>query len=103
MASLAEFMCVFLKSLLVFEIKLIKPTQLKLTSRDIQRGSQAVNSVQSSIVHYHQLDIGDLSSIEQFRQYIVDNYNGFDVLVQNAAIADHGRPGGFLTIIYLTV
>jgi len=70
-----------------------KFSRVYLTSRNTQRGHLAVNSVQSSIVHYHQLDIGDKNSIKQFRQYITDNYNGFDVLVQNAAIADHGKPG----------
>ena len=52
-----------------------------------------MKNINSSIIRYHKLDIGCKSSIHTFQQYMKTNYNGFDVLVQNAAIADHtGKP-----------
>ena len=38
-------------------------------------------------IRYHQLDIDDQKSIENFAKYIKDTYQGLDVLINNAAIA----------------
>ncbi|CAG9796224.1 unnamed protein product [Diatraea saccharalis] len=60
-----------------------------LTSRDEERGKQAVSNLNKEGLKpcYHQLDINDTKSIETFRDYIKDNHGGIDVLVNNAAIA----------------
>jgi carbonyl reductase 1 len=38
-------------------------------------------------VRFHQLDIDNQQSIDQFAAYLKDKYSGFDLLVNNAAIA----------------
>ncbi|XP_045507577.1 carbonyl reductase [NADPH] 3-like [Colias croceus] len=60
-----------------------------LTSRDINRGTNAVAELNKEGLNpkYHQLDTTDPKSIEVFRDYIKGNYGGLDVLVNNAAIA----------------
>ncbi|KOB64421.1 putative dehydrogenase with different specificities related to short-chain alcohol dehydrogenase [Operophtera brumata] len=60
-----------------------------LTSRDIERGKNAVEELKKEGLNpkYHQLDITDKHSLEDFRDYIKKNYDGIDVLVNNAAIA----------------
>lgn len=60
-----------------------------LTSRDIERGKKAVEELNKEGLtpSYHQLDITDKNSIETFRDYIKNKYEGIDILVNNAAIA----------------
>ncbi|KOB64420.1 putative dehydrogenase with different specificities related to short-chain alcohol dehydrogenase [Operophtera brumata] len=60
-----------------------------LTSRDVERGNNAVEELKKEGLNpkYHQLDITDKHSLEVFRDYIKKNYDGIDVLVNNAAIA----------------
>lgn len=60
-----------------------------LTSRDVERGKQAVADLNKENLHpnYHQLDVTDRKSVEVFRDYIKSKYDGIDVLVNNAAIA----------------
>lgn len=61
-----------------------------LTSRDVQRGLDAVKQLKEEIgieSKYHQLDIDDEDSIIKLRDFLASNYNGLDVLVNNAAIA----------------
>ncbi|XP_047516831.1 carbonyl reductase [NADPH] 1-like [Pieris napi] len=60
-----------------------------LTSRDLNRGQNAVAELNKEGLHpkYHQLDITDRKSIEKFRDYLKENYGGIDILVNNAAIA----------------
>jgi len=61
-----------------------------LTSRSLELGQAALADVKSctaNSVKYHQLDIACSKSIKSFRDYIEENYNGFDVLVQNAGFA----------------
>jgi len=61
-----------------------------LTSRNVELGQAALADVKSSTansVKYHQLDIACSASVKAFRDYIEQNYNGFDVLVQNAGFA----------------
>lgn len=60
-----------------------------LTSRDLERGRKAVQDLQNEGLspRYHQLDVTDKRSLEVFRDYLKANYDGIDVLVNNAAIA----------------
>lgn len=60
-----------------------------LTSRDINRGKDAVAKLNKEGLHpnFHQLDITEPKSIERFRDYLNTNYGGIDILVNNAAIA----------------
>jgi NAD(P)-dependent dehydrogenase (short-subunit alcohol dehydrogenase family) len=60
-----------------------------LASRDESRGLAAVKALNGLGFKpiYHQLDIDDNESINTLKQYLMDNYQGLDVLVNNAAIA----------------
>lgn len=60
-----------------------------LTSRDIGRGEKAVTDLEKEGLKpkFHQLDITNNASIEKFRDYLKDKYGGFDILINNAAIA----------------
>jgi len=64
-----------------------------LTSRNVDRGLEALKDVQQSVVgqsctvKHHQLDIADEASIQTFKTYIVEQHQTFDVLVQNAGFA----------------
>jgi len=60
-----------------------------LTSRNQERGSEAVKLLQSEGLQpkFHQLDIDDIKSIEQLRNDMNKQYSGIDVLINNAGIA----------------
>lgn len=60
-----------------------------LTSRDEERGKNAVAELNKEGLKpsYHQLDVTDKKSLENFRDYIKSKYDGIDILVNNAAIA----------------
>ena len=60
-----------------------------LTARDETRGQKAVKELNELGLKplFHQLDIDDNQSINNLKQYLIDNYKGLDVLVNNAAIA----------------
>ena len=60
-----------------------------LTARDEVRGREAVRRLEELGLHprFHQLDIDDRGSVERLHDYLVSNYGGLDVLVNNAAIA----------------
>ena len=60
-----------------------------LTSRDEQRGKEAVTVLEKEGLTplYHQLDITDVQSVERLKQFILDKYGGIDVLVNNAGFA----------------
>ncbi|GLG95901.1 WW domain-containing oxidoreductase [Gryllus bimaculatus] len=60
-----------------------------LTARDAARGEAAVEQLRQEglNVKFHQLDIGSQESLDVFKRYIEEHYNGLDVLVNNAAIA----------------
>ncbi|XP_068624747.1 carbonyl reductase [NADPH] 3-like [Battus philenor] len=64
-----------------------------LTSRDEERGRQAVSELNKEGLNpeYHQLDITVKKSVEVFRDYIKEKYGGIDILVNNAAIAFKGN------------
>lgn len=64
-----------------------------LCSRDIERGEEAVNKLKEEGLKpiLHQLDISDESSVRKLKEYLVTNYSGLDLLINNAAI--YHRPG----------
>jgi len=59
-----------------------------LTSRDANRGRQAVEllKIEGLRPKFHQLDINDLDSVVTFKDHLLTNYGGLDVLVNNAGI-----------------
>lgn len=60
-----------------------------LTARDASRGQQALQKLQEEQLKplFHQLDIDDLESIRTLRAFMLQKYEGIDVLVNNAGIA----------------
>ncbi|XP_027240827.1 carbonyl reductase 1 isoform X1 [Cricetulus griseus] len=60
-----------------------------LTARDEDRGKAAVQQLQAEGLspRFHQLDIDDLQSIRALRDFLLKEYGGLDVLINNAGIA----------------
>ena len=58
-----------------------KKNSLFITTKELE------NDLGPNILKYHQLDIADQNSISTFSQYIQNEHQGFDVLVQNAGFA----------------
>lgn len=60
-----------------------------LTARDVIKGMKAVENLQKTFprVFFHQLDINDPASIEAIADFFKRNYQGIDILVNNAAVA----------------
>ncbi|XP_019585851.1 carbonyl reductase [NADPH] 3 [Rhinolophus sinicus] len=60
-----------------------------LTARDAARGRAAVQQLQAEGLspRFHQLDIDDLQSIRALRDFLLKEYGGLNVLVNNAGIA----------------
>uniref|UniRef100_A0A8C5K3D6 Carbonyl reductase (NADPH) n=1 Tax=Jaculus jaculus TaxID=51337 RepID=A0A8C5K3D6_JACJA len=60
-----------------------------LTARDEARGRAAVQQLQAEGLspRFHPLDIDDLQSIRELRDFLRTEYGGLDVLVNNAGIA----------------
>uniref|UniRef100_A0A0A9WVM0 carbonyl reductase (NADPH) n=1 Tax=Lygus hesperus TaxID=30085 RepID=A0A0A9WVM0_LYGHE len=60
-----------------------------LTSRDVERGTKAVEKLKEEGLSpaFHQLDILDQKSIEELASFIEKTHGGIDILVNNAAIA----------------
>ena len=58
-------------------------------ARDVGRGQKAVAELKAAGLSpvFHQLDIESAESAQTLRQYLVDNYGGLDVLVNNAGFA----------------
>ena len=67
-----------------------------LTARDEARGKAAVQQLQAEGLspRFHQLDIDDLQSIRALRDFLLKEYGGLDVLVNNAGIAFKSKPWG---------
>ncbi|XP_005345232.1 carbonyl reductase [NADPH] 1-like isoform X2 [Microtus ochrogaster] len=59
-----------------------------LTARNQARGQAAVQQLQAEGLNprFHQLDIDDLHSIRAIRDFLLNEYGGLDVLVNNAGI-----------------
>lgn len=70
-----------------------------LTSRDVERGKEAVAKLQEDGLKplFHQLDINDLQSIRILRDFLKEKYGGLDVLVNNAGIAFKGKTSTVFT------
>lgn len=60
-----------------------------LTSRDVERGQEAVKKLKDLGLNpsYHQLDIDSESSVNDFKEYISKKYGSIDILINNAAMA----------------
>lgn len=60
-----------------------------LTARDIGRGQDAVSELEKLGLKpkFHQLDINDNVSVNNFKDYLHKMHKGIDILVNNAAIA----------------
>ncbi|KAM7460904.1 hypothetical protein LguiA_029025 [Lonicera macranthoides] len=60
-----------------------------LTSRDIQKGLLAADSLKSVglYVHFCPLDVSQPSSIKAFSSWLHHNFGGLDILVNNAAVS----------------
>lgn len=63
-----------------------------LTARDEARGKDAVESLKAEGLNpkFHQLDIEDKVSIERLKNFLVNEYGGLDVLINNAGFAYKG-------------
>ncbi|XP_022126180.2 carbonyl reductase [NADPH] 1-like [Pieris rapae] len=61
-----------------------------LTSRDIQRGKEAVAKLEKDGFYpkYHQLDVSDEESVKTFAEYMKNKYGGLDILINNAGVLD---------------
>ena len=59
-----------------------------LSSRNTEKGKQAVQSLggSTSKLHYHQLDTTDEESIQRIKVYIENTFGRLDILINNAAI-----------------
>ena len=60
-----------------------------LLARDEQRGQEAVKQLSSEGLTstFHPLDILSEESIEKLKNFLIDQYGGLDLLVNNAGIA----------------
>ena len=58
-------------------------------ARDEQRGQEAVKQLSSEGLTstFHPLDIVSEESIEKLKNFLIDQYGGLDLLVNNAGIA----------------
>lgn len=60
-----------------------------LTARNVSRGEEAVKKLNDLGYNplFHQLDITDQDSIDKFKEDILREHGGIDILINNAAIA----------------
>lgn len=59
-----------------------------LTSRDVNRGKEAIIQLQKEGLnpHFHQLDISDDQSVQKLLDHLLKTHGGLDILVNNAGI-----------------
>ncbi|XP_012934683.1 carbonyl reductase [NADPH] 1 [Aplysia californica] len=67
-----------------------------LTARDESRGQEAVKELEKENLHpkFHPLDVSDHESVVKLRDFLQRQYQGLDVLVNNAGIA-YQKDAGF--------
>ena len=60
-----------------------------LTSRSIENGIRAIENLEQLNLHakFHQLDIENLESIFLFINYLKENYNGVDIIINCAGLS----------------
>ncbi|CAG4934755.1 unnamed protein product [Colias eurytheme] len=61
-----------------------------LTSRDVNRGKEAIELLEKEDLHpkFHQLDVSNEESVKTFAEYIKKEHNGVDILINNAGLLD---------------
>ncbi|CAH2232584.1 jg10145 [Pararge aegeria aegeria] len=59
-----------------------------LTARDVKRGQQSVENLKREGFkpEFHQLDVTDSKSVENFAKHLKQKHGGLDILINNAAI-----------------
>lgn len=61
-----------------------------LAGRNRSKGKAAIKKIQSSVtsakIHFEELDLADLASIESFAKRMFTKYQRLDVLINNAAV-----------------
>uniref|UniRef100_A0A9L0T5G0 Carbonyl reductase (NADPH) n=1 Tax=Equus caballus TaxID=9796 RepID=A0A9L0T5G0_HORSE len=74
-----------------------------LTARDTTRGQAAVQQLQAQGLspRFHQLDIDDPQSIRTLRDFLLKEYGGLDLLVNNAGITYKSRVVNMSSIMSL--
>jgi len=65
------------------------PGDVFLTSRDEEKGLEAVSSLNNEGLYpkFHELDLGNAETVVKLRDFMVEKYGGIDVLVNNAGIS----------------
>ena len=61
-----------------------------LAGRNRNKGKVAIKKIQSSVtsanIHFEELDLADLASIESFAKRMLTKYQRLDILINNAAV-----------------
>ncbi|MEM6765555.1 MAG: SDR family oxidoreductase [Bacteroidota bacterium] len=63
-----------------------KGHEVILTSRNAEKGQQAVQELSLPNIHFHQLDITQQASVDQLMSFVIDKFGRLDILVNNAGI-----------------
>lgn len=73
-----------------------------LTSRDVKRGEEAVAKLKAQNFNpkFHQLDINDEKSISEFKEHLLKEHGGIDILINNAGMAFKAIIIKFITTLH---
>jgi carbonyl reductase 1 len=60
------------------------------SARSEEKGKNAIDKLEKEGYkpHFHQLDVESIQSIKEFSRYIKENYQGIDILINNAGVLD---------------